>query len=128
MWSASNSVDCKERWAKPRYYLTIILIECLNKSLSFSGRQFYKCAQSTCSFFLWDPNDPNNPVVTNQNQGRPGGGGGGGRSNTAVTCRCGQPAPLRTVSKEGPNKGRQFYCCGNMMNGCKFFQWADEVK
>lgn len=32
------------------------------------------------------------------------------------TCR-------RTVRKEGPNTGREFYTCNNQ--SCNFFQWAD---
>ncbi|XP_025831601.1 DNA topoisomerase 3-alpha-like [Agrilus planipennis] len=41
---------------------------------------------------------------------------------------CNTPATLRTVSKAGPNKGRQFYCCPKPMGqGCNFFKWADET-
>ncbi|KAL1494433.1 hypothetical protein ABEB36_010032 [Hypothenemus hampei] len=83
------------------------------------GRQFYKCAQSQCNFFLWDPNDSNNTQTNNSfNQTR---------NNTQVRCKCNQVAVLRTVNKDGPNKGRQFYVCSNMTNSCKFFQWADET-
>ena len=33
----------------------------------------------------------------------------------------------RTVQKEGPNKGRTFYCCGAPRDQqCGFFQWTDE--
>jgi len=33
----------------------------------------------------------------------------------------------RTVQKDGPNKGRPFYCCSKPRDqGCGFFQWADE--
>lgn len=32
----------------------------------------------------------------------------------------------RTVSKEGANKGRQFYCCAKPRGqGCDFFEWGD---
>ena len=32
----------------------------------------------------------------------------------------------RTVSKEGPNKGRPFYCCAKPRGqGCDFFEWGD---
>ena len=32
----------------------------------------------------------------------------------------------RTVSKEGPNKGRPFYCCAKPRGqGCDFFDWGD---
>ena len=30
-----------------------------------------------------------------------------------VKCKCNGAAKLNTVSKDGPNKGRQFYCCKN---------------
>ena len=34
--------------------------------------------------------------------------------------------PSRTVSKEGANKGRTFYCCSKPMGqGCGFFEWTD---
>ena len=32
----------------------------------------------------------------------------------------------RTVSKEGPNKGRPFYCCAKPRGqACDFFEWGD---
>lgn len=39
-----------------------------------------------------------------------------------IKCNCGEKAILRTVRKEGPNTGRQFYCCSS--SRCKFFKWA----
>lgn len=85
------------------------------------GRQFYACARSSCQFFLWDPDDPDTTNHNNSDRNQPG------RVNNEVKCQCNQIAALRTVNKDGPNKGRQFYCCPNM-NGCKFFQWADETR
>ncbi|KAH8273722.1 hypothetical protein KR018_010734 [Drosophila ironensis] len=38
---------------------------------------------------------------------------------------CHQPAIQRTVRREGPNQGRQFFKCPKP-DECKFFQWADE--
>ncbi|XP_031561752.1 protein ZGRF1-like isoform X2 [Actinia tenebrosa] len=36
---------------------------------------------------------------------------------------------LRSVKKEGPNKGRLFYCCpGTNKSQCKFFKWVNEFK
>ena len=33
----------------------------------------------------------------------------------------------RSVQKDGPNKGRPFYCCSKPRDQqCGFFQWADE--
>lgn len=35
----------------------------------------------------------------------------------------------RTVSKEGPNKGRPFYCCAKPRGqGCDFFEWGDTAE
>ena len=34
----------------------------------------------------------------------------------------------RTVQKEGPNKGRQFYTCSKPREDqCGFFEWADDI-
>nr|CAI5864351.1 unnamed protein product [Callosobruchus analis] len=86
------------------------------------GRQFYKCSDGVCNFFLWAP-DPNGAASTS---GSPMTGFGNVQQN--MRCMCGQQAVLRTVNKEGPNKGRQFYCCPKPMGeSCKFFKWADEV-
>ncbi|XP_059470353.1 DNA topoisomerase 3-alpha [Neocloeon triangulifer] len=49
--------------------------------------------------------------------------------NSTVTCSCANapPAAQRTVRKEGPNKGRQFWGCDKPMGqGCGFFKWADD--
>ncbi|XP_062474972.1 DNA topoisomerase 3-alpha [Pezoporus occidentalis] len=114
------------------------------------GRQFYKCSASTCNFFLWadqQPEDRNNAVPRGSalpqpfaGRGpagfqRPGGGGRGpelfGSSSSdsggGTVCNCGQPAVTRTVQKDGPNKGRQFHTCSKPREQqCGFFQWADE--
>ena len=47
----------------------------------------------------------------------------------ALSCRCGLPAALKSVTKEGQNKGRKFFCCSRSQNdssNCKFFQFCDE--
>lgn len=85
------------------------------------GRKFYKCAVGVqnggCDFFLWAP-DVNATINERRND-----------ETTIVKCNCNQTATLRTVSKDGPNKGRQFYSCSKPMGqGCNFFKWADEVK
>ncbi|CAH2001979.1 unnamed protein product [Acanthoscelides obtectus] len=83
------------------------------------GRQFYKCGDGACNFFLWAPD----PDASTSESARTS----FGNAQQNVRCTCGQPACLRTVNKEGPNKGRQFYCCPKPMGeGCKFFKWADE--
>ncbi|GMT17616.1 hypothetical protein PFISCL1PPCAC_8913 [Pristionchus fissidentatus] len=66
--------------------------------------------------------------------GAAGGGGGGGAygrppavTNDDKQCLCGQASTIRTVQKEGPNKGRQFWTCSKPMaapDKCNFFEWA----
>lgn len=91
------------------------------------GKKFYKCTTGVqnggCDFFLWAPDtgtaggDYNNRTVVNN-------------AGDVINCNCNQPATLRTVSKDGPNKGRQFYSCAKPMgqNNCNFFKWADDVR
>ncbi|NXV02190.1 TOP3A topoisomerase, partial [Cettia cetti] len=109
------------------------------------GRQFYKCASSTCNFFLWadeQPQDrgpaaPRSSTLLQPAAGRspagfqqPGGGrepSGSSGAGAGAVCRCEQPAVTRTVHKDGPNKGRQFHTCPKPREQqCGFFQWADE--
>ncbi|KAJ3645178.1 hypothetical protein Zmor_022858 [Zophobas morio] len=79
------------------------------------GRKFYKCKNQTCDFFLWASEDGNATRIVTHND------------DNELKCNCDTPAVRRTVSKEGPNKGRTFYCCPKPMGqGCGFFQWADE--
>lgn len=50
-----------------------------------------------------------------------------GRVST-VMCNCEEEAVLRTVQKEGPNKGKQFYTCSKSREQqCQFFEWSDSV-
>ncbi|GAA5864271.1 hypothetical protein JCM3774_001276 [Rhodotorula dairenensis] len=43
-------------------------------------------------------------------------------------CNCPETAVERTVSKEGPNKGRKFFGCAKPMGeGCGFFAWAGDA-
>ncbi|KAH1016264.1 hypothetical protein HUJ04_007516 [Dendroctonus ponderosae] len=114
--NSSNNTDIVCQCEQQAVLLTV------RKDGPNKGRQFYKCAQSACSFFLWDSNDSNTTIPDNQTATS-----AGRSSHVDVMCRCNQKAVLRTVNKDGPNKGRQFYCCSIMVDGCKFFQWADEV-
>ena len=45
-------------------------------------------------------------------------------NSVGVKCRCDAPAAERTVVKEGANKGRRFWKCGNG-DQCNFFEWMD---
>lgn len=84
-----------------------------------TGRQFYGCATKSCSFFLWAPDRDAPPTPAPRPPPNPTG---------TPNCNCELPAVQRTVSKDGPNKGRPFYCCSKGMGqGCNFFKWADEV-
>jgi DNA topoisomerase III len=44
-------------------------------------------------------------------------------SDNPIYCHCSNLAALKSVRKEGPNQGRQFYSCGQ--NSCSFFAWKD---
>ncbi|RZC37038.1 DNA topoisomerase 3-alpha [Asbolus verrucosus] len=78
------------------------------------GRKFYSCRSKQCEFFLW-ASDDGNATVTN------------GAPSDEIKCNCDLPAARRVVAKDGPNKGRPFYCCSKPREqGCGFFQWADE--
>ena len=74
-------------------------------------RQFYKCGnEGKCNFFQWADEEPRS---------------NSGASSSGAKCNCNVNGLLLTVRKDGPNKDRQFYKCGNN-NSCNFFQWADE--
>lgn len=45
-------------------------------------------------------------------------------NSTGIKCQCDIPAGERTVVKEGANKGRKFWKCGNG-DQCNFFEWMD---
>jgi DNA topoisomerase III len=48
----------------------------------------------------------------------------------APNCLCSIEAVRRTVNKDGPNKGKQFWACRkdfNASDNCKFFEWTLEV-
>lgn len=43
-------------------------------------------------------------------------------------CRCGEHAVKRTVRKEGPNKGKEFFVCRKPQGEqCRYFEWASAV-
>lgn len=92
------------------------------------GRRFWSC--SDCNFFQWNhasqiPKDggftsstsKSGPTMSHQVEPQIG----------DVRCNCGQLAVRRTVSKDGPNRGRQFYACAQAKeNACQFFSWTDQ--
>ena len=72
------------------------------------GRPFFVCSKDAnrCEYFEWADEIilPKPPCYHNE------------------ACKS------RTVKKEGPNKGKIFFCCPKKQNDgqCKFFQWATE--
>ncbi|CAI5721922.1 hypothetical protein KXD40_004577 [Peronospora effusa] len=79
-----------------------------------TGRIFYVCPLpqgEQCNFFAWASDS--NP------------------SDTLVVKCPGhdEPCDERTVKKDGPNKGRQFYTCRRSQtdNSCGFFQWKGNI-
>ncbi|KAL1916274.1 uncharacterized protein VTP21DRAFT_5891 [Calcarisporiella thermophila] len=47
-------------------------------------------------------------------------------STNRARCHCGLLCAVRTVSKDGPNKGRQFYACSKKVAQCKYFQFIED--
>ncbi|XP_060521487.1 DNA topoisomerase 3-alpha [Cylas formicarius] len=87
------------------------------------GKKFHKCASQTCNFFLWSAEGGTMGSATSP-AARPA-----PPSGDEPRCNCGLAAVARTVQKEGPNRGRRFYCCSKPVNEqCQFFQWADEPR
>lgn len=42
-------------------------------------------------------------------------------------CRCGLEAIIREVKKDGPNKGKMFYCCQQYYDKkCDYFMWKED--
>ncbi|MBW0466658.1 hypothetical protein O181_006373 [Austropuccinia psidii MF-1] len=50
-------------------------------------------------------------------------------TSSVLHCNCGLEASRKTVSKEGPTKGRIFWVCSKVAKKaqCKFFKWDEEV-
>lgn len=48
----------------------------------------------------------------------------------AINCHCGNLAAKREVKKDGPTKGKFFYCCAKNMEDeskCKYFEFEDQI-
>ena len=69
------------------------------------GRPYFTCAdrENPCSLSMWADENP----VDRPN------------------CYHGQQTAVKRVKKDGPNKGRLFFCCANEKQ-CRYFQWAPE--
>ena len=47
---------------------------------------------------------------------------------SVVVCNCGNKAAERTVQKDGPNKGKQFFTCSKPRDQqCQFFEWSSNL-
>ncbi|CAF3233172.1 unnamed protein product, partial [Rotaria sp. Silwood2] len=64
------------------------------------------------------PNRPSRPLQ--QEQIRPT------NNHSVPKCNCNVDAKELTVKKDGPNKGRSFFRCGNNDN-CNFFAWKEDT-
>ncbi|CAF3423243.1 unnamed protein product [Rotaria sp. Silwood2] len=64
------------------------------------------------------PNSTNRPLQ--QEQIRPT------NNHSVPKCNCNVDAKELTVKKDGPNKGRSFFRCGNNDN-CNFFAWKEDT-
>ena len=42
-------------------------------------------------------------------------------------CKVGETTPIKTVIKEGPNKGRKFISCTLWKEGCKYFYFVSDM-
>lgn len=89
------------------------------------GRGFFSCPKqrddaTNCRYFQWE----------GEARPEPKAGGGAAATRDDVMCGCGLPTAVRTVQKDGPNKGRDFLCCPkNRMEDnthCGYFNWADQ--
>ena len=89
------------------------------------GRDFYCCSnprEEQCGYFQW------RDEIQGQGQAAVQGALGARRDEDEVNCDCGQPAVRRKVTKDGANKGREFYCCSKPRDDqCRYFQWLDEL-
>lgn len=90
------------------------------KGLSVNKRQPPQLANtfSRSSFapaFPVAPPSSSNPYDADSNPG------------DGIACKCGMPVVMRTVIKEGANKGRTFFSCPKpQAESCGYFQWTDE--
>lgn len=88
------------------------------------GRFFWTC--SDCNFFSWADVTVTRIAPSNAPPPMPRPTMALAEEENPTICDCGKPAVVRTVSKEGPNKGRTFYSCASgAQERCQFFIWKD---
>jgi DNA topoisomerase-3 len=103
--------------------LKTVLKEGANK-----GRHFFSCAaprESSCNLFDWAdkgliPIPTATQSVSHQTQQATNAAG-----RVGPVCRCSETSALKSVQKEGPNKGKTFWACSRPREStCNFFEWA----
>jgi len=86
------------------------------------GRSFWCCPQDRnqqCGFFEWDQVQMTSSTTSTMAAMEPP-----QQNACLLSCLCGQVPALRTVLRDTPNKGRQFYNCAKARGlQCNFFQW-----
>ena len=96
---------CVDKTSGERNYAKIRVVKDIMKP-NF-GRPFFVCSKKDerCNYFEWG----DEAIIPKP------------------LCEHGKPSQLRTVKKEGPNKGRTFLCCPEQIyESCNFFQWIGE--
>ncbi|KAJ1965435.1 DNA topoisomerase 3-alpha [Dipsacomyces acuminosporus] len=108
------------------------------------GRPFFACSKSQdtqCDFFEWADQPAQSTSYSSSggyNHSASSGGGSSGSSFGAgrfgdsaplekPKCKCGLFAALKQATKEGPNRGREYFVCTKTFQGCGFVCWRDEV-
>eukprot|EP01038_Epipyxis_sp_PR26KG_P005415 gene5415-7503_t len=89
------------------------------------GKQFFACPKplgsvDRCKFFKWVDDQTPSSNTSYQHNSNP--------IAPTVPCLCNEPSKIQRVVKEGPNVGRQFYCCSKNRDdasNCAFFQWVE---
>ncbi|KAI0268849.1 DNA topoisomerase [Gloeopeniophorella convolvens] len=93
------------------------------------GRPFRRCGQpAECDFFEWCDEPPPEARPAQSRPGQPSIPAKRPYAEHAAPkryCQCELTAVLKTVSKEGANKGRQFWSCPSQAARCNFFEWDD---
>jgi DNA topoisomerase-3 len=92
------------------------------------GKEFYSCPENDrCEAFHWVEAVPHtSPIAPRSFRNNNNSNGSAMNSMPSPFCKCSKPSVERTVTKESPHKGRQFYTCAKGQdNGCNFFEWAD---
>ncbi len=126
---ASSDFGGQQEACPPCQCGTPAVLKRVLKESANKGRQFYVCPKGQgmgCNFFKWadelgvsihsiSPTSCDGSVTVSPTKN--------------MNCNCGIPATIRTVQKEGVNKGRKFFNCSRQTGAdCGFFKWGDESR